>query len=310
MVDRKVQNISCHRIAALRDGFALMFVACIVTARRDTKVIRKAVGILETLDIADPRKQGDRSHRTDTGNGLETKNVGHFFFGRFRSFNEFGFGCEDLFVKLFPRLNVGVDFEAINDGQRNCFDPKAKLFRSVIFGRCILCHVVFVENTFDLVDDFRTLSDQELSEVGELPDLCIFGFGGNDTSDVVGSLSAAKSKAVVPKKGAEGIGIAFVGLVQGVFFGLKDDDLGALVLLEFFEQPIVEAADLDDSHVASVFASFFDEGCEEVGDGCVLGADLAFLDDISLFVSDADGQLFFVLVDSEIEHGYSFEVRG
>ena len=69
---RKVQNISCYHIAAFCNAANTMLTCRVMTTRCQAKVIRKAVGILKTMNIANTRKQGDRSHCTDAGNRFET----------------------------------------------------------------------------------------------------------------------------------------------------------------------------------------------------------------------------------------------
>jgi len=112
--------------------------------------------------------------------------------------------------------------------------------------------------------------------------------------------------AVVPKEFAKGICIAFIGLVHGRVVGLDDNDFRATALREFGKEPIVEPADFNDCHVAAMSSRFFDKGNEKFVNVSMIGTDLSFLHDISLFVSDIDGQLILVLVDSQIKHdGYS-----
>ena len=47
-----------NRIAAFRNTADMMLAARVVAARCQNKIIRKAVRILETSNIANPRKQG------------------------------------------------------------------------------------------------------------------------------------------------------------------------------------------------------------------------------------------------------------
>ena len=178
------------------------------------------------------------------------------------------------------------------------------------FGRCILFHVVLVENAFDLVDDSCALLYQMLSEVGELSDLSVLWIGGKNASNAVGPLTASESFSVIPEEFAEGVGVTFVGFMHGGVIGLNDDDFGATGFSEFLEQPVVEATNFDDGHVASVFSCFFNEGGEKIVNIVTIGTDLSFLNDIALFVSDIDGQLTLVLVDSKVQHGGLREKRG
>jgi len=136
-----------------------------------------------------------------------------------------------------------------------------------------------------------------LPKIGELSDLGIGGISRKNAADAVGTLSPSEQVAVIPKECTKGICISFVGLVWGGLIGLDDNDLGASGLLEFGKQPIVEAADLDDCHVATMFACFFGKGDEKIVNVGVIGIDLSFLHDFSLFVSDIDGQMVLVLVD-------------
>jgi len=169
---------------------------------------------------------------------------------------------------------------------------------------------VLVDNPFDLVDGLRAVFHQVLPEIGELSDLGIGRIGGENATNTIGTLPSLESLTVVPKEFAEGIGITFVGLVHGGIFGLNDNDFGASGLLEFFEEPVVEAADFDDCHVATMFACLLGKVGEKVVNVGVIGTDLSFLHDISLFVSDIDGQLVLVLVDSKVQHdGYSMGLK-
>ena len=54
MVHRKVQHMPCYCIAAFRNTADTMLARCVMAARCQAKVIRKAIGILETLDVANP----------------------------------------------------------------------------------------------------------------------------------------------------------------------------------------------------------------------------------------------------------------
>ena len=54
MAYRKVQHMPCDCIAALRNTAYMMFARCIMAARCQAKVIRKAIGILETGNVANP----------------------------------------------------------------------------------------------------------------------------------------------------------------------------------------------------------------------------------------------------------------
>jgi len=170
---------------------------------------------------------------------------------------------------------------------------------------------VLVDNAFDLVDGLRAVLHQVLPEVGKLPDLGIGGIGRKNATNAIGALTALEPLAVVPKELAKGVGISFVGLVHGGVFGLDDNDFGASGFLEFSKEPIVESANFDDSHVAAMFSRLLGEGNEKVVNISMIGTDLTLLNHISLFVSDIDGQMFLVLVDSQIKHdGYSLGVKG
>ena len=74
-----------------------------------------------------------------------------------------------------------------------------------------------------------------LSEIGELPNLSLFRRGGKNASDSKGSFSSLEPLAVVPKEFAQGVGISFVGLVDGGVVGLNHDDFIAKGFVEFFE---------------------------------------------------------------------------
>ena len=162
MVHRKVQNVPCHCVATLRYAADSIFAACIMAARCQAKVVCETVRILETLYIADPRKQSDRSHCTDARYGFETIHFCHLGLGTLRTLDEFCFSFEDLLVQQFPRLDVHIDFEPINDRKSNISDPLFELSRGTIFRRCVLRHVVFVDDAFDLVDDSCALLHQVL----------------------------------------------------------------------------------------------------------------------------------------------------
>jgi hypothetical protein len=161
---------------------------------------------------------------------------------------------------------------------------------------------VLVDDPFDLVDDLCSLPDEMLSEVSELPNLGLFGRGGKNTSDAEGALAALEPFAVVPKEFAKGVGISFVGLVDGGVVGLNHDDFVTKGFVEFFKQPIVKAADFDDGHKAAMSPGFFAEFAEKIVNIRMKGLDLSFLHDISLFVPKVDGKLIFVLVDTKVQH--------
>ena len=91
---------------------------------------------------------------------------------------------------------------------------------------------------------------------------------------------------------------------------MDDDDLGTAGLLELFEQPVVESADFDDGHISTMFSCFFGKDDEKFVNIGMIGTDLSFLDDVSLFISNIDGQLALVLVDSKVQHGGLRGVRG
>ncbi|MCL2711012.1 MAG: ISAs1 family transposase, partial [Planctomycetaceae bacterium] len=54
-----------------------------------------------------------------------------------------------------------------------------------------------------------------------------------------------------------------------------------------------------------MFVCFFGKGDEKLVNVGMIGTDLSFLHDFALFVSDIDGQMVLVLVDSKIQHGGS-----
>jgi len=169
---------------------------------------------------------------------------------------------------------------------------------------------VFVENAFDFVDDSRSLCYQMLSKIGKLSNLSVLWVSGENAANAVGSLPTSEPFSVVPEEFAEGIGVAFIGLMHGGIVGLNNDDFGAMGLLEFFEEPVVKAADFDNGHVATIFSGFFDESGEKFVNVVTIGTDLAFLDDIALFISDIEGQLVFVLIDSKVQHGGLLKLKG
>ncbi|NJR13579.1 MAG: hypothetical protein HC779_04260 [Phyllobacteriaceae bacterium] len=64
-------------------------------------------------------------------------------------------------------------------------------------------------------------------------------------------LSSEQSQPIDPQQLAQGIGVAAVGLLLGLLLRLNQHDLTAAVFRQQPQQPIVEAADFDDRHVAS-----------------------------------------------------------
>lgn len=296
---REIQNLSRDRTSCFRDASQPLFSCRVVTSRRQTEIIREASRCLEPFDITDSRQQRDRSHRADARYRFQLE---HHFRIRFRVFGQFPFDFEDLFVEQFPRFEMHVDFDAVDDRQLNRRDPFSEFVRMIQLGRRVLSHIVFIDDAFDFVDDSRALSNQVLAKVGELPDLGIFGIGGKNASNAVGSLSALEPFAVVPEEFAECVGITFVGFFVRGMVGLNDDDFVAIDFFEFFEEPIVEAADFDDSHEAAMLSGFFSELLKKIVTSVMIGANLFFLNDISVFVSQIDCQLVLVLVDSEIQH--------
>jgi hypothetical protein len=66
----------------------------------------------------------------------------------------------------------------------------------------------------------------------------------------------------------------------------------------------VEAADFDDGHIAALRAGLFAQPVEERAGLLPFGADLPAQDDVSGLVSNADGQLLAVLVDSDVYHDW------
>jgi len=162
---------------------------------------------------------------------------------------------------------------------------------------------VFADNAFDFVDDSRSLCDQVLSKISKLSDLGVLRLGRKNTSNTVWPLAASEPFSVVPKECAESIGIPSISFVYDEVVGLNDDNFGATGLFELFEEPIIEAANLNDGHVASMFSCFFDEFVEKIVNSVMIGTDLSFLDHISVFIAKIDGELGLVLVDSEVQHG-------
>ena len=299
--------MSCNRITTFRNAADTMLASRIMAARCQAKVIRKAVRILEAFDVTDPRKQSDGSHRTNAGECFETYNVCHPYF---RTFDEFGFDFENLLVMQFPRLNVHIDFDPIYHRQWNMINPFLELFRGIIFRRCILCHVMLVDNAFDLVDGLRALLDQILPEISELANLGIGRIGRKNPANAIGTLTALEPLAVIPKQFAEGVCVSFISFVHGRVVWLDNNDFGTSCLLEFFKQPVVETADFNDCHVATMLSCLFSEGNEKVVNIGMSGTDLTLLDHFSVFVSDIDGQMVLVLVDTEIQHaGYSLGLK-
>lgn len=155
MNDREIQNLSRNGTSSLRNTADTMFACRIVTARCQAKIVRKTAGSLETLNVADPGKERDGSHDTDTGYPIEPEHV----LVRFAAIEDFFSYGENLFVVQIPRFEMRIDFKSVNDRQWNRCDPLPKLLGIVKFGRCVLGHVVFVDDPFDLVDDFRALGD-------------------------------------------------------------------------------------------------------------------------------------------------------
>ena len=74
-----------------------------------------------------------------------------------------------------------------------------------------------------------------LPEIGKLPNLGLFRRGGKNTSDPERSLSSLEPFAVVPEEFAKGVGISFVGFVDGGVVGLNHDDFIAKGFVEFFK---------------------------------------------------------------------------
>jgi len=54
MNDGKIQNLSRGRTPCLGDAAESLFPRRVVTTGRQTEIIRQTVGILESLDVADP----------------------------------------------------------------------------------------------------------------------------------------------------------------------------------------------------------------------------------------------------------------
>ena len=89
---------------------------------------------------------------------------------------------------------------------------------------------MLVDDAFDLVNEHGAVFHQTLPEVGELPDLGIDGTGWKNSPDIMGTLSAFKPFPIIPKECTEGIGIAFVSLVQGRASGPTHQNLTILAI--------------------------------------------------------------------------------
>ena len=96
--------------------------------------------------------------------------------------------------------------------------------------------------------------------------------------------------------------ISAIGFDFEFLGGLNENGLDASILGQDCQQPIVEAADLDDGDVSTFCGCLLIELGEELGTPFRLGRDLATKADVSGFVAQRDGELFCVLVDSEVQH--------
>ena len=91
--------------------------------------------------------------------------------------------------------------------------------------------------------------------------------------------------------------------LSGHVVGLNDDDLLATAFLQFGVEPVVKAANFEDSHEAASFSGSFDEFGEKIVKGIMFGTDLTGLNDITVFVPQIDGDLGLVKVDTKVKHG-------
>ena len=116
------------------------------------------------------------------------------------------------------------------------------------------------------------------------------------------TLPALKPFSVVPQQLSERIGIAPVCLLIEGVIRLDNDDLLASTFLEFFEKPVVKAANFNNCHKSPTFSGLLDELGKKFVNIGVSGTDLALVNDISMFITQVNGKLGFVLVDSKVQH--------
>ena len=111
------------------------------------------------------------------------------------------------------------------------------------------------------------------------------------------ALPAQQPLPVDPQQLAQPVGVAPIGFLPRPSLRLNQQHLATAPAGQAFEQPIVEAADFHERHIAAVGSAALSQLAEIAFHGPPLGAHLPALDHRALLVSQIDGQLFAVLID-------------
>ena len=97
--------------------------------------------------------------------------------------------------------------------------------------------------------------------------------------------------------------ITAIGFDLELLRWLNENGPGASILGQHRQEPVVESANLDDGDVPTFCGSLLVELGEELGATLRLGRDLATKANVPFFIAKRNGELFCVLVNSEVQHG-------
>src|SRR5262249_40188910 len=136
------------------------------------------------------------------------------------------------------------------------------------------------------------------------PVLLVGAAGEFDLAQAADGLAPQQALAVGPEQLAQSRRIPPVGLAPLAVVGLDQDHPVAAVLLEEADQPVVEAAHLQDGRERLAVAQALGELPEEGVDLLRLGGHLPGLQDVAAVVAEGDGDLPGVLIDAEVQHGW------
>jgi hypothetical protein len=159
------------------------------------------------------------------------------------------------------------------------------------------------KDVFDLIGSASSLSPGLLTQHGDPLIFDMDQVWHDDTSDAGDGLARFDSITIDPQEFTERVGISPIGFDLGSFFWLDQNDVGGSVLGQSFEQPIVKPTDFDDGKETTRISLLL-EFSEEFIEAFRFGTDLPIEDDVPLGVSQRESELFCVLVDSKVQHGF------
>jgi hypothetical protein len=148
----------------------------------------------------------------------------------------------------------------------------------------------------NLVESSSSLSYKSLPH-GRQPTVLLLVVSGNvNASNGLQFLAVFESVAIKPEYFAESVGIASVGFRFGLRIGLHHDDLlAAWFVLQDLDKPIFKSAGFQ-QHDEIVSFEFI----EELPDFVRPSTDLSSADDVTAFLSNADGKLLAMEVDTDV----------